>query len=111
MTSRSRSSRTNVPNTIASSACVSENIDHPLHLSITEAGTKLVEEPEVAGSLPVHFGFGIGIRIGHTMLFSLSTFHAEEDQPLAFHAEEEVKVAWEILKALQSAPARPVLIA
>ena len=33
---------TNVPNTIASNRLLSEKIDYPLHLGITEAGTKSV---------------------------------------------------------------------
>jgi len=88
---------TNVPNTIASNRLLSENIDHPLHLGITEAGTKW------SGSLKSAVGLGtlLADGIGDTIRISLSTFHAEE----------EVKVAWEILKALQLRERGPVLIA
>jgi (E)-4-hydroxy-3-methylbut-2-enyl-diphosphate synthase len=88
---------TNVPNTIASNRLLSEKIDHPLHLGITEAGTKWT------GSLKSAVGLGtlLADGIGDTIRISLSTFHAEE----------EVKVAWEILKALQLRERGPVLIA
>ncbi|MET0512858.1 MAG: flavodoxin-dependent (E)-4-hydroxy-3-methylbut-2-enyl-diphosphate synthase [Thermoleophilaceae bacterium] len=88
---------TNVPNTIASNRLLSERIDHPLHLGITEAGTKWT------GSLKSAVGLGtlLADGIGDTIRISLSTFHAEE----------EVKVAWEILKALKLRERGPVLIA
>jgi (E)-4-hydroxy-3-methylbut-2-enyl-diphosphate synthase len=88
---------TNVPNTIASNRLLAEKIDHPLHLGITEAGTKW------SGSLKSAVGLGtlLADGIGDTIRISLSTFHAEE----------EVKVAWEILKALQLRERGPVLIA
>ena len=88
---------TNVPNTIASNRLLSEKIDHPLHLGITEAGTKW------SGSLKSAVGLGtlLADGIGDTIRISLSTFHAEE----------EVKAAWEILKALQLRERGPVLIA
>src|SRR5882757_3485101 len=88
---------TNVPNTIASNRLLSERIDHPLHLGITEAGTKW------SGSLKSSVGLGtlLADGIGDTIRISLSTFHAEE----------EVKVAWEILKALKLRERGPVLIA
>jgi (E)-4-hydroxy-3-methylbut-2-enyl-diphosphate synthase len=88
---------TNVPNTIASNRLLSERIDYPLHLGITEAGTKW------SGSLKSAVGLGtlLADGIGDTIRISLSTFHAEE----------EVKVAWEILKALQLRERGPVLIA
>ncbi|MGH2959368.1 MAG: flavodoxin-dependent (E)-4-hydroxy-3-methylbut-2-enyl-diphosphate synthase, partial [Solirubrobacterales bacterium] len=88
---------TNVPNTIASNRLLSEKIDYPLHLGITEAGTKW------SGSLKSSVGLGtlLADGIGDTIRISLSTFHAEE----------EVKVAWEILKALQLREKGPVLIA
>src|SRR6478736_4403933 len=77
---------TNVPNTIAANRLLSEKIPYPLHLGITEAGTKW------SGSLKSSVGLGtlLADGIGDTIRISLSTFHAEE----------EVKVAWEILKAL-----------
>ncbi len=88
---------TNVPNTIASNRMLSERIPYPLHLGITEAGTKW------SGSLKSAVGLGtlLADSIGDTIRISLSTFHAEE----------EVKVAWEILKALHLRERGPVLIA
>jgi (E)-4-hydroxy-3-methylbut-2-enyl-diphosphate synthase len=88
---------TNVPNTIASNRLLSEKIPYPLHLGITEAGTKW------SGSLKSAVGLGtlLADGIGDTIRISLSTFHAEE----------EVKVAWEILKALKLRERGPVLIA
>src|SRR4051812_46010562 len=88
---------TSVPNTIASNRMLAEKIDHPLHLGITEAGTKW------SGSLKSAVGLGtlLADGIGDTIRISLSTFHAEE----------EVKVAWEILKALKLRERGPVLIA
>ncbi|MDX6674849.1 MAG: (E)-4-hydroxy-3-methylbut-2-enyl-diphosphate synthase, partial [Solirubrobacteraceae bacterium] len=88
---------TSVPNTIASNRLLSAKIDYPLHLGITEAGTKW------SGSLKSSVGLGtlLADGIGDTIRISLSTFHAEE----------EVKVAWEILKALKLRERGPVLIA
>jgi (E)-4-hydroxy-3-methylbut-2-enyl-diphosphate synthase len=88
---------TNVPNTIASNRLLAERIPYPLHLGITEAGTKW------SGSLKSAVGLGtlLADGIGDTIRISLSTFHAEE----------EVKVAWEILKALKLRERGPVLIA
>jgi (E)-4-hydroxy-3-methylbut-2-enyl-diphosphate synthase len=88
---------TNVPNTIASNRLLAERIPYPLHLGITEAGTKW------SGSLKSAVGLGtlLADGVGDTIRISLSTFHAEE----------EVKVAWEILKALQLRERGPVLIA
>src|SRR6201991_3590999 len=88
---------TSVPNTIASNRLLAEKIDHPLHLGVTEAGTKWT------GSLKSAVGLGtlLADGIGDTIRISLSTFHAEE----------EVKVAWEILKALKLRERGPVLIA
>src|SRR3954449_9897900 len=88
---------TSVPNTIASNRLLADRIDHPLHLGITEAGTKW------SGSLKSAVGLGtlLADGIGDTIRISLSTFQAEE----------EVKVAWEILKALKIREKGPVLIA
>jgi (E)-4-hydroxy-3-methylbut-2-enyl-diphosphate synthase len=88
---------TSVPNTIASNRLLSARIPYPLHLGVTEAGTKW------AGSLKSAVGLGtlLADGIGDTIRISLSTFHAEE----------EVKVAWEILKALKLRERGPVLIA
>src|SRR4051794_21394691 len=88
---------TSVPNTIASNRLLSEKIDHPLHLGVTEAGTKWSGSLKSAGGLGTLLADGIG----GTIRISLSTFHAEE----------EVKVAWEILKALKLRERGPVLIA
>jgi len=88
---------TSVPNTIASNRLLAERIDYPLHLGITEAGTKW------SGSLKSAVGLGtlLADGIGDTIRISLSTFHAEE----------EVKVAWEVLKALKLRQRGPELIA
>ncbi len=88
---------TNVPNTIAANRILAERIPYPIHLGITEAGTKWT------GSLKSAVGLGtlLADGVGDTIRISLSTFHAEE----------EVKVAWEILKALGLRERGPVLIA
>jgi (E)-4-hydroxy-3-methylbut-2-enyl-diphosphate synthase len=88
---------TSVPNTIASNRLLAQRIPYPLHLGVTEAGTKW------SGSLKSAVGLGtlLADGIGDTIRISLSTFHAEE----------EVKVAWEILKALKLRERGPVLIA
>src|SRR2546423_1011324 len=88
---------TNVPNTIAANRLLSEKIDYPIHLGITEAGTKW------SGSLKSAVGLGtlLADGIGDTIRISLSTFPPEE----------EVKVGWEILKALKLRERGPVLIA
>jgi (E)-4-hydroxy-3-methylbut-2-enyl-diphosphate synthase len=88
---------TNVPNTIAANRLLADKVPYPIHLGITEAGTKW------SGSLKSAVGLGalLADGIGDTIRISLSTYHAEE----------EVKVAWEILKALQLRERGPVLIA
>src|SRR6201989_1953891 len=88
---------TNVPYTIAANRRLAEKIPYPLHLGVTEAGTKWT------GGLKAAVGLGtlLADGIGDTIRVSLSTFHAEE----------EVKVAWEILKALGLRERGPVLIA
>src|SRR6201994_769933 len=88
---------TSVPNTIASNRLLSERIPYPLHLGVTEAGTKW------SGSLKSAVGLGtlLADNIGDTIRISLSTFQAEE----------EVKVGWEILKALRLRRRGPELIA
>src|SRR6187455_3248577 len=88
---------TSVPNTIAANRLLAQRIDYPLHLGVTESGTKW------SGSLKSAVGLGtlLAEGVGDTIRISLSTFHAEE----------EVKVAWEILKALQLRERGPVLIA
>ena len=88
---------TSVPNTIAANRLLAEQIDYPIHLGVTESGTKW------AGSLKSAVGLGalLADGVGDTIRISLSTFQAEE----------EVKVAWEILKALGLRERGPVLIA
>ena len=88
---------TSVPNTIAANRELAARIPYPLHLGVTEAGTKW------SGSLKSAVGLGalLADGIGDTIRISLSTFHAEE----------EVKVAWEILKPLKLRERGPVLIA
>ena len=88
---------TSVPNTIASNRLLAQRIPYPIHLGVTEAGTKW------SGSLKSAVGLGtlLADGVGDTIRISLSTFHAEE----------EVKVAWEILKALKLRERGPVLIA
>jgi (E)-4-hydroxy-3-methylbut-2-enyl-diphosphate synthase len=88
---------TSVPYTIASNRLLAEKIDYPLHIGITESGTKW------SGSLKSAVGLGtlLADGVGDTIRISLSTFHAEE----------EVKVAWEVLKALKLRERGPVLIA
>jgi (E)-4-hydroxy-3-methylbut-2-enyl-diphosphate synthase len=88
---------TNVPNTVAANRLLSQQIDYPIHLGITESGTRW------SGSLKSAVGLGtlLADGVGDTIRISLSTFHAEE----------EVKVAWEILKALELRERGPVLIA
>jgi (E)-4-hydroxy-3-methylbut-2-enyl-diphosphate synthase len=88
---------TSVPNTIASNRLLAPQIPYPLHLGVTEAGTKW------SGSLKSAVGLGtlLADGIGDTIRISLSTFQAEE----------EVKVGWEILKALRLRRRGPDLIA
>jgi (E)-4-hydroxy-3-methylbut-2-enyl-diphosphate synthase len=88
---------TNVPNTIAANRLLAQKIEYPIHLGITESGTKW------SGSLKSAVGLGslLAEGVGDTIRISLSTFQAEE----------EVKVAWEILKALELRQRGPVLIA
>src|SRR6188508_32264 len=88
---------TSVPNTIAANRLLASRVEYPIHLGITEAGTKW------SGSLKSAVGLGtlLADGVGDTIRISLSTFHAEE----------EVKVAWEILKALGLRERGPVLIA
>ena len=88
---------TSVPNTIASNRRLAQRIPYPLHLGVTEAGTKW------SGSIKSAVGLGtlLADGIGDTIRISLSTFQAEE----------EVKVGWEILKALRLRRRGPELIA
>lgn len=76
----------NVPSTIQSYISLSNKIDYPLHLGITEAGTVW------CGSIKSSVGVGaiLGMGIGDTIRISLT------GDPL-----EEVRVAKEILKSLE----------
>src|SRR5258705_11507341 len=66
---------TNVPNTIAANRLLSERVPYPLHLGITEAGTKWF------GSLKSALGLGTPLahRGGGTIPVTLSTFPAAEE--------------------------------
>ena len=66
---------TSVPNTIAANRALADRIPYPLHLGVTEAGTKW------SGSLKSAVGLGtlLADGIGDTIRISLSTFHAEEE--------------------------------
>src|SRR6202047_5552106 len=88
---------TSVPNTIAANRMLAGRIPYPLHLGVTEAGTKW------SGSLKSAVGLGtlLADGIGDTIRILL----------VNFYAEEEVKVAWEILKALKLRQRGPDLIA
>jgi len=81
--------------TIEAYRLLSKKVDYPLHLGITEAGT-----PK-SGIIKSAIGLGILLEegIGDTIRVSLT------DNP-----EEEVKVAWEILKALNLRERGPVLV-
>src|SRR5215217_1527905 len=63
---------TNVPYTIAANRLLAKKIPYPLHLGITEAGTKW------SGSLKSAVGLGtlLADGVGDTIRISLSTFHA-----------------------------------
>ncbi len=75
-----------VPTTVEAYRLLSEKVDYPLHLGITEAGSVAV------GGVKSAVGLGILLSegIGDTLRVSLS------GDPV-----EEVKVAWEILKSLK----------
>ena len=96
-TSRSRSSRRTCRTRSPPTACSPRGSPTRCTSGITEAGTKW------SGALKSSVGLGtlLADGVGDTIRISLSTFHAEE----------EVKVAWEILKALQLRERGPVLIA
>src|SRR5918997_441816 len=75
-----------VHRTVAAYRLLAEKVDYPLHLGVTEAGTAF------AGTIKSAIGLGILLHegIGDTIRVSLA---AEPD--------EEVRVAWEILKSLE----------
>ena len=85
-----------VPTMIRAYRMLSERVPYPLHLGVTEAG------PIATGSIKSSIGVGSLLMdgIGDTIRISLTA------DPV-----EEVKVAWEILKALGLRERGPVMIA
>jgi (E)-4-hydroxy-3-methylbut-2-enyl-diphosphate synthase len=85
-----------VPTMIRAYRMLSEKVPYPLHLGVTEAG------PPATGAIKSAVGMGslLADGVGDTMRVSLTA------DPV-----EEVKVAWEILKALGLRERGPVLIA
>jgi (E)-4-hydroxy-3-methylbut-2-enyl-diphosphate synthase len=85
-----------VPTMIRAYRLLSERVPYPLHLGVTEAG------PVSTGSIKSAIGVGSLLMdgIGDTIRISLTA------DPV-----EEVKVAWEILKALGLRERGPVMIA
>jgi (E)-4-hydroxy-3-methylbut-2-enyl-diphosphate synthase len=85
-----------VPSMIRAYRMLSERVPYPLHLGVTEAG------PISTGSIKSAIGVGSLLMdgIGDTIRISLTA------DPV-----EEVKVAWEILKALGLRERGPVMIA
>ncbi|MBN2062762.1 MAG: flavodoxin-dependent (E)-4-hydroxy-3-methylbut-2-enyl-diphosphate synthase [Deltaproteobacteria bacterium] len=84
-----------VPNTISAYELLSDRVDYPFHLGVTEAG------PLIPGTVKNSLGTGILLYggIGDTMRVSLSR------DPV-----EEVKVAYEILRALDLRHRGPEII-
>jgi (E)-4-hydroxy-3-methylbut-2-enyl-diphosphate synthase len=87
---------TDVPTTIAAYRQLAAKVDYPFHIGITEAGTRF------GGSIKSAVGLGILLAegIGDTIRVSLT------DDPV-----QEVKAAFEILKALDLRKHGPTLIA
>jgi (E)-4-hydroxy-3-methylbut-2-enyl-diphosphate synthase len=85
-----------VPTMIRAYRMLSEKVDYPLHLGVTEAG------PPATGSIKSSIGVGSLLMdgIGDTIRISLTA------DPV-----KEVEVAWEILKALGLRERGPVMIA
>lgn len=85
-----------VKRTVEAYRMISHKINYPLHLGITEAGTVF------SGTIKSAIGMGILLYegIGDTIRVSLSA-----------EPEEEVRVAYEILKALEIYSEMPVIIA
>ena len=85
-----------VPTMIRAYRMLADKVPYPLHLGVTEAGTPF------AGTIKSSVGMGTLLMdgIGDTMRVSLTA------DPV-----EEVKVAWEILKALGLRERGPVMIA
>ena len=75
-----------VHRTVAAYRLLSEQVDYPLHLGVTEAGTPF------GGTIKSSIGLGVLLQqgIGDTIRVSL-----------AAEPHEEVRVAWEILKSLE----------
>jgi (E)-4-hydroxy-3-methylbut-2-enyl-diphosphate synthase len=86
----------NVKMTVAAYRLLSRQVDYPLHLGITEAGTQF------AGTIKSSVGLGLllGEGIGDTIRVSLAT------DPV-----EEVRVGFELLKALELRSRGPVVVA
>ncbi|MDP3936566.1 MAG: flavodoxin-dependent (E)-4-hydroxy-3-methylbut-2-enyl-diphosphate synthase [Deltaproteobacteria bacterium] len=87
---------TDVPTTVAAYRLLAPKVDYPFHIGITEAGTRF------GGSIKSAVGLGILLAegIGDTIRVSLT------DDPV-----EEVRAAFEILKALNLRRHGPTLIA
>jgi (E)-4-hydroxy-3-methylbut-2-enyl-diphosphate synthase len=75
-----------VHRTVAAYRLLAEKVDYPLHLGVTEAGTAF------GGTIKSSIGLGILLHegIGDTIRVSL-----------AAEPQDEVRVAWEILKSLE----------
>lgn len=75
-----------VHRTVAAYRLLAEQVDYPLHLGVTEAGTSF------GGTIKSSIGLGILLHegIGDTIRVSL-----------AAEPQDEVRVAWEILKSLE----------
>lgn len=75
-----------VPTTLAAYRLMAKTVDYPLHVGLTEAGTQF------AGSIKSAVGIGtlLAEGIGDTIRVSMTG-----------PGEEEIRVAWEILKALK----------
>ncbi len=84
-----------VPRTVAAYRLLAEQVDYPLHIGITEAGTTW------SGTIKSAIGLGSLLLdgIGDTLRVSLT------GDPV-----EEVRVGWEILKSLQLRERGPVFI-
>jgi (E)-4-hydroxy-3-methylbut-2-enyl-diphosphate synthase len=86
----------NVKLTVAAYRLLSRQVDYPLHLGITEAGTQF------SGTVKSCVGMGMLLAegIGDTIRVSLAT-----------DPEEEVRVGFELLKSLELRSRGPVVIA
>jgi len=75
-----------VPTTLAAYRLMAQTVDYPLHVGVTEAGTQF------AGAIKSAVGIGtlLAEGIGDTIRVSLTG-----------PGEEEIRVAWEILKSLK----------